>query len=226
MLKTYAVCSSLALAFLAGAAFQTSQKPHFNEIDVERINVVERDGRVRLVIANSERQAVSVVDGKELLPRRKRDAGLMFFNDVGDENGGLTYSGRVENGVPTADAGLSFDQFKQDETVTLRYAQSGTKRQAGLTVADRPEQSLAAVARLNDATTDERRAAIRQQLVDEGVLENRQRMFVGKDTDGTSKLVLSDAHAKPRLVLSVTADGSARVQFLDASGKTVKEIQP
>jgi hypothetical protein len=51
---------------------------------------------VRLVIANSARQAVTVVDGKSILPNRTRDAGLIFFNDEGDENGGMTWSGRRE----------------------------------------------------------------------------------------------------------------------------------
>ena len=92
LLKLYAGGSTLALVFLTAAAFraQSPTRPKFDEIDVERINVVEKDGRVRLVIANSERQAVTVVDGQSILPNRKRDAGLIFFNDEGDENGGMT----------------------------------------------------------------------------------------------------------------------------------------
>ena len=144
LLKLYAGGSTLALVFLTAAAFraQSPTRPKFDEIDVERINVIEKDGRVRLVIANSERQAVTVVDGQSILPNRKRDAGLIFFNDEGDENGGMTWSGRRENGAARASAGLSFDQYKQDETVTLRYTQNGTERLAGLTVADRPEASI------------------------------------------------------------------------------------
>src|SRR5713101_3458560 len=121
MLKLYALATSLALAFSAGATLRQSKplkplKPRFDEIDVQRINIVEKDGRVRLVIANADRQAVTVVGGKEILPDRKREAGLIFFNDEGDENGGLTYGGRTENGVARASAGLSFDQYQQDET--------------------------------------------------------------------------------------------------------------
>src|SRR5438128_2109862 len=113
LLKLYALGSTLGFVFLAAAAFRQAapQKPRFAEIDVERINVVESDGRVRLVIANSARQAVTMVDGKPILPDRKRDAGFIFFNDEGDENGGLTYSGRVEGGKAHASAGLSFDQY-------------------------------------------------------------------------------------------------------------------
>src|SRR5688572_21571644 len=106
LLQVYAAGSTLALVFLTTAAFRqpppAAGRPKFDEIDVERINIVEKSGRVRLVIANSERQAVTVVDGTPILPNRKRDAGLIFFNDEGDENGGMTWSGRTDNGAARA----------------------------------------------------------------------------------------------------------------------------
>jgi hypothetical protein len=228
LLKGYAAGSTLAIVFLTGAAFQQAAAPHqkFGEIDVERINIVEKDGRLRLAIANAERQAVTVMDGKQILPDRKRDAGLIFFNDEGDEDGGMTWSGRTDNGVARASAGLSFDQYKQDETVTLRYSQNGTDRQAGLTVADRPDASLGIAVRLNDAKTDEERAKVRQELVDSGALGSRPRMFAGKDQSGTAKLALSDGSGKARLVLSVDRDGAAKIEFLGANGKVAKTITP
>jgi len=228
MLKTYAVVATIGLAFFAGAALTQSQaqRQRFDEIDVQRINVVEKDGRVRLVIANADRQAVTVVGGKEILPNRKRDAGLIFFNDEGDENGGLTYGGRTDAGVARASAGLSFDQYQQDETVTLRYSQNGKDRRAGLTIADRPEASIAAAAALNDAKTDDERATVRQRLVAAGVLESRQRAFVGKNADGEARLVLSDGEGKPRLALSVAKGGAAKIEFLDAGGKVVRTLAP
>jgi hypothetical protein len=228
LLKAYAAASTVAIAFLTGAAFLQSApiRQKFGEIDVERINVVDKDGRPRLVIANAERQAVTVIDGKQILPNRKRDAGLIFFNDEGDEDGGMTWSGRTENGVARADAGLSFDQYKQDETVTLRYSQSGNDRQAGLTVADRPDASLGIAVRLNEAKTDAERAKVRQELVDSGALGSRPRMFAGKDQSGTAKVTLSDATGKARLLLSVDKAGAAKIEFLDAAGKITKSITP
>ncbi len=169
---------------------------------------------------------MTTIGGKEILPDRKREAGLIFFNDEGDENGGLTYGGRTENGVARASAGLSFDQYQQDETVTLRYAQTGKDRRAGLTIADRPEASIAAAAALNDARTDDERAAVRKRLVDAGVLESRQRAFVGKNVDGDARLVLSDADGKPRLALSVARSGAAKIEFLDANGKVTRTVAP
>src|SRR5258708_24541415 len=110
MITLYACAAAIALAFFAGAAFQSPQKPRFDEIDVQRINIVERDGRVRLVIANTDRQAVTTIGGKEILPDRKREAGLIFFNDEGDENGGPTAAGPTQNGGARPSAGPSFGQ--------------------------------------------------------------------------------------------------------------------
>jgi hypothetical protein len=228
LLKLYAGGSTLALVFLAGAAFRQAQAPRqkFGEIDAERINIVEKDGRVRLVLANGERQAVTVLDGKQILPNRKRDAGLIFFNDEGDEDGGMTWSGRTVDGVAHANAGLSFDQYKQDETITLRYSQTGTDRSAGLTIADRPDASLGVAAKLNDAKTDEERAKIREELVQSGAIGSRQRAFIGKDRAGASRVALSDGNGKARLLLTVDRGGAAKIEFLGADGKVVRTIQP
>ena len=94
----------LALAVLAGAAFQqAAQKTKFTEIDVERINVVEADGTVKLVIANHDRAPDQVMDGRSA-PRRENNKapGITFFNDTGDEAGGLKVSG------PTPHCGRRF----------------------------------------------------------------------------------------------------------------------
>ena len=47
---------------------------------------------------------------------------------------------------PHASAGLSFDQFDQDETVTLGYGEENHRRAAGLNIADRPDEPLQAFA--------------------------------------------------------------------------------
>src|SRR5262245_60109843 len=89
-LKIYAVVITLLFGVLALSAFrQASQKTRFAEIDVERINILEKDGKLKMVISNSERQHPGVVDGKTL--SRKRAPGVIFFNEEGDECGGLTF---------------------------------------------------------------------------------------------------------------------------------------
>src|SRR5262249_29060340 len=76
-LKIYAVVTTLLFGVLAFSAFQqASQKMKFSEIDVERLNIVEKDGKLKMVISNSERQHPGIVDGKML--SRKRPPGIIF----------------------------------------------------------------------------------------------------------------------------------------------------
>jgi hypothetical protein len=51
-----------------------------------------------------------------------------------------------------------------------------------------------------------------------------RRVFVGKNTDKTATVSLADGNGKPRLVISVAADGAASIDFLDVDGKVVQRI--
>src|SRR5262245_15629253 len=90
-LKIYATLASAlcAVLLLSGFAFQQTGKQKFEEIDVERINIVERDGKLQMVISNRERQHPGVVDGKIMSRPNGRPPGMIFFNHQGNEAGGL-----------------------------------------------------------------------------------------------------------------------------------------
>ena len=59
LLQAWVVATTAGLAILGMSWLGEAQatRTRFTEIDVERINIVESDGRVRLVIANGARQA-------------------------------------------------------------------------------------------------------------------------------------------------------------------------
>src|SRR6185436_13578157 len=142
-MRIYVAISSLALVVLSTAAFHQASKPqNLGEITVERINVVDANGTLRLVISNKDRQHPGVIGGKTL-QRPRPYAGLLFFNDQGDEAGGLTLTGREENGRRRANAGLMFDQLGQDQTIGFEYTEEDRQRSAGFKVWDRPESPLA-----------------------------------------------------------------------------------
>jgi hypothetical protein len=84
----------------------------FDEITVHRINVVEPDGTLRMVIANHAKLPGVIVRGKEGAPDRPY-AGMLFYNDEGTENGGLIFAGRREVNGRIVDSGvsLSFDKY-------------------------------------------------------------------------------------------------------------------
>src|SRR5215813_15066483 len=141
LLKAYAFFATLLLVVLMSGGFgQTAQKTKFTEIDVERINIVEKDGKLKMVISNGERQHPGVVDGKTL--SRTRPPGLLFFNEKGDECGGLSFDGNQKDGAANAGALLAFDRFRQDQTVGIPYGESKGQYFAGLRVWDRPDTSL------------------------------------------------------------------------------------
>jgi len=230
LLKAYAITSVVAALVLGAVAIGQAQsnRAQFDEIDVKRINIVEDDGRVRLVLSNAARQHPGVVDGRQFPPRR-RPAGLLFFNELGDEVGGLVFSGSSQDGIVRASSSLTLDQFRQDQTIALQYVDERGQRRAGLAVIDRPQTSLAALVNLMDkraaAKSDEERAAIDKEIAALGP-QSTPRMFVGRDVTGTAILSLSDRQGKRRLVMSVAQDGQSKIQFLDASGRVTKEIAP
>ncbi|HJR58909.1 MAG TPA: hypothetical protein VJ813_05925, partial [Vicinamibacterales bacterium] len=142
LLRGYAITSSLVLVVLCTAAFrQTTITRTFDEITIGRMNVVDADGTLRLVISNKDRMHPGVIDGKTI-DRPRPVAGLLFFNESGDEVGGLTFTGREVNGTRRANAGMMFDQFKQDQTIGISYSETDGRRTAGLQVWDRSDTPL------------------------------------------------------------------------------------
>ena len=234
-LKRYAMATTTIILGLTVAGFAGArQKQRFEEIDVERINVVEKDGKLRLVIANHARLPDPVIGGKSY-PLRGGNAsgaaGMIFFNDEGNENGGMTWAGRRSGDGFRASAGLSFDQYDQDETVTLSYADENRRRRAGLSIMDRSDEpiqifaeSLMALNRLPDGPDKTQRIQrFRQQAAERGVA-GAQRLYAGKVADRAAVVVLSDPRGRPRLRLRVDSLGAPRIEFLDASGKVTRAL--
>lgn len=60
----------------------------FDEINVHRINVLEPNGTLRMVISDHAKLPGIIVRGKEQ-PFSRPQAGMIFYNDEGSENGGL-----------------------------------------------------------------------------------------------------------------------------------------
>src|SRR5690606_38819190 len=97
VLKAYAVVMTLLFGGLTVSAFrQAEQNQKFTEIDVERINVVEPDGNLRLVISNRARSIGPIYKGQPFGYPGGNRPGLIFFNDEGTENGGLVFTGREQ----------------------------------------------------------------------------------------------------------------------------------
>jgi hypothetical protein len=227
----FMVAGTLAAVF-ALAAFRQSQKTRFTEIDVERINVVEKDGKLRLTMSNAARLPDLMLGGKEYALRGGTgagSAGLIFFNDEGNENGGLAFGGHKTATGYRANGHLSFDQFDQDETVTYGYSDVDGHAYAGLTLSDRSTKpikliadTLLALMKLpNGPERNQRIAAIRNSPLGE-MLRSSTRLYVGKKSDRSAVVELSDTAGRTRLVLKVDSLGTPSMDFLDEAGKTVR----
>lgn len=229
--NAYVVASTL-FGVLGIAAFtRATQKQRFTEIDVERINVVAPNGKPRLVISNAERAPDVIINGRTYHRSGRNQAGMIFYNDEGSEDGGMGFGGRTENGHTTAGADFMFDQYGQDQTVGIAYSERDGKRSAGLLVWDRPDQPINVLAdivepikRMPEGPEKARRmAAVRDSLAKLG-LGGAQRVFVGKQPNKTATVVLADAQSHPRLRLVVDSAGAARIEFLDDAGKVLRTI--
>ena len=232
MLKGYAVLVTLLFGTLSIAAFrQSSQKVRFTEIDVERINIVEPDGTLRMVISNRPRSIGPVYKGKPFGYPGGTRPGMIFFNDEGTENGGLTFTGRTrEDGTYSSSVGMSFDQFNQDETLTLRYTDENGRKTSAITIAERDERDIYDLIMqrdsINKMTDSTARAEALRQLYGprNGVPLAAPRVYLGRDRSRAAVLNLFDPSGRPRLRLKVDSLGSASVEFLDEQGTVTARL--
>jgi|SRR5215510_824143 len=234
-LKRYAVATTgLMLMMGVGAFVRPPRHEKFTEIDVERINVMEPDGKYRLVISNRPRSIGPIYKGKPFGYEGGGRPGLIFFNDEGTENGGLTFTGaRDKDGRYQSLLHMSFDQFNQDQVLNLDYGDNNGRRTTGFSINDRADidiyewvmqrDSLVAKYKKDTASINRDMNAWLATRA-KGVPLLAQRMFIGKDPAKNAILNLSDVKGRPRLRLVVDSLGAARIEFLSADGKVTNTI--
>lgn len=193
----------------------------FEEIDVERINIVEKDGSTRMVISNKDRSPGPIQRGQPFGYPGGTRAGVIFYNDEGTENGGLIFSGKREEGKVTAVGSLTFDQYEQDQTIALQYVEDSGKRRAGLMITDYPATiSAMELYEKWKAIEEMPQGPTKTEAQDElRKFSPKFRMYIGRGRSGSSLLELADAQGRTRLRLEVDPAGAAKIQFLDENGQ-------
>lgn len=229
--QCFLVIYSGALTLALGTIVLTGAAPtnavRFETIDVQRINIREPDGTLRMTISGAKRLPGGIVRGKEY-PYERDQAGMVFYNDEGTENGGLVFGGRKDgNGKISHGGHLSFDQYESDQVINLEQVEEGGRRYGGLEVNDVPPRStdfFEERARLEAMPEAERKKWMEQQQPGRYALT--QRLYLGKTSARDSVLNLNDAQGQSRLRLRVTADGIASIEFLDAKGAVQRTFTP
>ncbi|MEO8809878.1 MAG: hypothetical protein ABI386_06505 [Rhodanobacter sp.] len=205
------------------------KKTTLQELDVQRINVVEPDGTLRMVISDHARFPGAIIRGREYAHPRSQ-AGMLFYNDEGSENGGLIFGGHKDSDGKIVDSGgsLTFDKYDQDQLVQLVGAHDSSGHEAGLIVSDRPdrpiEQELPEFAKIEKMPAAAREKLMRERQTT--AYYGATRITVARGDDGVAKISLRDALGRPRIVMGVARDGSASLKFLAADGKVQNELTP
>jgi hypothetical protein len=234
LLKLYALCSTAAFAILILAAFRrpnAARNAKFDEIDVERINIVEKDGKLRMIISNRDRSSGPIAYGKPFGYKGGTRPGMIFFNDEGTENGGLTFTGmRKPDGTYASSGHLSFDQYNEDQVVYLQYIDNNGVQRKGLTIADRADVPILDLVREQDSIQKMPNGPAKDSALKRfmeprnGVPLMAQRVYVGRDPSKSALVLLSDKMGNPRLRMVVDSLGRPSIDFLDTAGKVVRSI--
>lgn len=227
LLKVYSlVLTTVLIAFFFMAFRNDFAKQRFQEIDVERINVIEKDGTLKMVISNAERQHPGLVEGKPIAAR-ERSAGLIFFNSAGDECGGLVYDATKKDGAGMV---YSVDQYRNDQIMQLQYMQEleGNKaRSYGLKIWDRPDDfTLARMLKVTDSLKALKNEKIYEEATNQLASEGKfgtERLFVGRTWKDEVGLFIRDQKGKVRIKIYVDKQNQTKIETFDEQGKPISK---
>jgi hypothetical protein len=181
----------------ARAQQEQEYRESFDEIEVKRINVVEEDGTLRVVIANTTRFPKPIIDGKEY-PRSVSPAGLVFYDGRGSECGGIGLTD-VQDG---SRAHLVFDYHRSEAVAIGRFESlDGKHTDAGISIVD-PTPAT-------------------QSLL-QGTVGHERISISGANRD--ARIVLSDPQGRPRIRLAVDSRGEPSIEVLDERGQPVLRL--
>jgi len=194
----WAIFAAVVFVGGVGAGCLASRNARFDEISVQRIKVIEPNGTLRMVISNHAKFPGIIVRGKEQAFDRPQ-AGVLFYNDEGSENGGLIFGGYRNAKGEVVDSGgsLTFDKYDANQIVQLAGVDDKDDKFAGLMVGDSKPGG-----------------------------ESPTRIWVGHNADKTATIALMDGQGRKRLVMEVAESGAARISFLDANGKVLNQLVP
>ena len=233
-LKIFIGTLTLLLIITCLAAFTNPGISRFKEITAERINIVESNGQLRMVIANKERSPENLAYGKPFTPpiTGGNRPGMIFYNDEGTENGGLIFTGgKDSSGKYQAFGHFSFDQYNQNQVLYLSYNDENGNQNTGLHVDDWQTSPAfwdwrAQYKKAQKLPDGAEKDALLKKLMEpnKGEKAYAQRVFVGKDDSKTAMVTLSDRMGKPRLQMLVDSNGTAKLNFLDDKGNVTYSL--
>lgn len=196
--RYYAIFSSLFIMVLLFSSFRTEKDTISKVLRAEKIEIVEKDGKVKLSLFNKDNLPPAIIDGKKLPRQGGDESGLMFYNAEGEECGGLIYTGATSNGKINSSASLSFDRYKQDQVVQLFNTHDGPNIEKGLKIFDRPDYSIVKTLAMIDSVRQHipeqsRQNEVLSELGKQGKF-GVNRLFVGQQKRETGMKIFACFH--------------------------------
>lgn len=228
----------LAVTMLSGFAHQGG--PKFDTITVQRINVVEPDGTLRMVLTNNRRLPGVIQHGKEypdIADRKARTtAGILFYDAEGSESGGLTFGGRKDaQGNIDRFGHFAFDRYEQDQMFAISAVDQGVAFGSSIQMNELPDWSIVEYLELMESVQhlpEEERQAAEDAFFETHPREGfgaRVALSYEKDTTAAvsaSALQFIDDESNPRLRAGLDVADDPSIQFRDAVGNVTYSIPP
>ncbi|MEM8771729.1 MAG: hypothetical protein AAGD92_08775 [Pseudomonadota bacterium] len=200
MALTLGVWGVLITLYLPEADARKPDAPgdaHFKKLTVERIDLVDTDGTLRLAVGNRAHPPAARYRGKVYERSIDDFVGMVFYEADGEETGGMGVAKLRDN----TQRAFIFDythQLTDGVGMINRESEDGERWEAGFFISDRrPYQE-------GDITSSQ------------GV----ERIWL-KNEDKDASLVISDPEGRPRIRIGVDASGEPAITMLDETGETV-----
>jgi hypothetical protein len=233
-LKSFAVSAAVGIIFLSSVAFKNSGNQKFEAIDVQRINIVEPDGTVKMVITNADRFPTGneKLNNRMTNPTRKKRSGLLFLNEDGIECGGLIYDGQKKTAGHNSGLSLTYDQYDGDQVMQLLTQDYKENDQrwvsSSLIFNDRPaneSQATTQAINMELEALGKKDPGAAQKKYDEykakGMMGGAPRIMLGKSRSQNNGLFLFDDKGIPKAMFYVDKDNNAKLDFFDDKGNVI-----
>lgn len=169
-----------------------------DRISARRIDIVDEDGTIRMTLAADT--PAPIIDGIQYR-RAFGVSGLILYDEKGSERGGF--------GVADVDGGLAVLALDHPAMDAIGWRVS-------------PDGSVAFT--VNQAPPLLREPALDNRLVPGVQTSTRIKLSVA--ADGTPAVALADGEDRPRVRMTVTAEGYGAIEFLNAAGEVVHVLAP
>jgi hypothetical protein len=225
-LTAYAVLSAIIISFFALSSFsQKDKNEKLDELTVKKITVIGEDNLPRMVLSNETRQHPGRMNGKEW-EKRERPSGIIFFNNQGDECGGLVFQTKEKDGKIISGMSFTMDNYKDDQVLQILndeyYADGKAYIKRGISINQFPVGSnidernnklkeLRAI-----ADKKERKEKINKLMEKEGSVN---RLFIGKTKGNSSGLFLAGPDGSPKMMIYVDDKGVPKIQTFTENGE-------